>query len=134
MTENKQHYYGALLVASFEGRPLMQMNTISSFDEKNLTAYSLERIQQAGANMLMGQVQFDNLAIQNVFYLGEMTREEFIKDSHLAGEQPEQDEEEATEEKAPHLSVVTADSDVQDLNKAEVTEHPVDDVTQDEPA
>ena len=128
----KQHYYGALLMASMEGRPVIQMNTISCFDEKNLTALSLEKIQQAGANMLVGQVQFDNLAIQNVFYLGEMTREEFIKDSHLAQEHEAQSE----PEQASHLSVVSNsdDSDVESLQTEEVSEHPVEDVSKDEPA
>ena len=75
----KSFFFMAALTATAQGRPLIQFNTITALPARNIGAKQLANIQEAGAKMLMGQVEFDDPVIQNVFFLGEMTEAEFME-------------------------------------------------------
>lgn len=82
----KKNFYMSAMTATMEGRPLVRFNTVVGLENgRNVTARHLELIQQSGAEMMnASNVQFDNIILDNVFWLGEMTDEEFMKGTDLA--------------------------------------------------
>lgn len=81
-----KNFFMAVMAATLEGRPQVRFNTVSGLTSgRNLTAKALEMIQESGAQMMQqSNVQFDNLVLDNIFWLGEMTDEEFMAGTSLA--------------------------------------------------
>lgn len=82
----KKFFFMAAISAALQGRPQVQFNTITSLNDRNISARSLDMIQNAAAEMINGQVEYDDLVIQNVFCLTPdgMTEEEFVAGTQLA--------------------------------------------------
>ena len=113
----KSFFFMAALTATAQGRPLIQFNTITSLPSRNIGAKQLANIQEAGAKMLMGQVEFDDLVIQNVFFLGEMTEAEFMEGVNTADQLNEALAQQApTGDEAPEVDAAEA---TQALNEDE---------------
>lgn len=73
-------FFMAVLAGSLHGKPVVQFNTVSAQTHRNLTAASLANIQDAGAQMLKAEgVEFDNVLVNNVFFLAECTEEDFFR-------------------------------------------------------
>jgi hypothetical protein len=80
----KKFFFMAVMTANLEGRPQASFNTVTSINGRNITAAVLEMIQNGGGQMCQQQgVNFDDIVIQNIFFLGEMTQEEFVKNTML---------------------------------------------------
>lgn len=80
----KKFFFMAQMRAVFQGRPQSEFNTVSGLDSRNVTAADLTRIQDAAAQMLNGQVQFDDIVITNLFFLAECTEAEFFAGTQVA--------------------------------------------------
>lgn len=95
-------FFMANMRATLEGRPQYEFNSVTAMAARNVTAADLTRIQQAAADMLAGNVQFDDIVITNLFFLAECTEEQFF--AGVAQPQP-------TEAPAPEgLEAAVADS------------------------
>lgn len=72
-------FFMALISGNLEGKPLVQFNSLTAMNTRNITARDLNKIQDAAADMLTNDgVPFDNIVIHNVFFLAEATEEEFF--------------------------------------------------------
>lgn len=114
----KKFFFMAQMRAVFQGRPQSEFNTVSGLDSRNVTAADLTRIQDAAAQMLNGQVQFDDIVITNLFFLAECTEAEFFAGTQIADApaaegleeavaQSLNEAETAAEAEAPKLEVVS---------------------------
>lgn len=145
----KKFFFMAAISAALQGRPQVQFNTITSLNDRNISARSLDMIQAAAAEMIAGQVEYDDLVIQNVFCLTPdgMTEDEFVAGTQLADQlnarraaeaeanaQPDpaanaealnQDD----QQPAPEASTIGTASDLSELDAQAVEATPVDDVT-----
>lgn len=146
----KKFFFMAAISAALQGRPQVQFNTITSLNDRNISARSLDMIQNAAAEMIAGQVDYDDLVIQNVFCLTPdgMTEEEFVAGTQLADQlnarraaeaqataQPDpaaanaealnQDD----QQPAPESTTIGTVSDLSELDAQAVEATPVDDVT-----
>lgn len=127
-------FFMASITAALQGKPQVKFNTISAVDSRNVTARVLDMIQQGAASMVQQQqVPFDDLVIENIFFLAECTEEEFTKNTQLA----EQLANAANTAEAPAGPDTTADAeerigtnnDLSNLDAQALEETPVDDVT-----
>lgn len=76
----KKFWFMASISANLQGRPQVGFNLVTSIPTRNLGAAALNHIQEAGAAMVNRQAEpipFDDLVIQNLMFLGEMTDDEF---------------------------------------------------------
>jgi hypothetical protein len=82
----KKFFFMAAISAALQGRPQVQFNTITSLNDRNITARSLDMIQGAAADMINGQVEYDDLVIQNIFCLTPdgCDEDEFVAGTPLA--------------------------------------------------
>lgn len=102
----KKNFFMSSMTATMQGRPLVRFNTVIGLEHgRNVTAKILELIQESGAQMMQGQeVQFDNLVLDNIFWLGEMTDAEFMAGTNVVEQlglaQPQQSENVQAEEAA----------------------------------
>jgi hypothetical protein len=97
-------FFMAVLSANLQGVPRVQFNTITAMNTRNIAAADLTRIQNAGAQMVQQQeVEFDDLVIHNIFFLGEMTEEEFVANTQLREALVEGREADAPSEESPTL-------------------------------
>lgn len=82
----KKFFFMAAISAALQGRPQVQFNTITSLNDRNITARSLDMIQGAAADMINGQVEYDDLVIQNIFCLTPdgCDEDEFVAGTALA--------------------------------------------------
>ncbi len=114
----------------------MGFNAITAIPTRNVTAMALNHIQDAGAKMLEGvEITYDDLVIQNLMFLGEMTDAEFLEgttpDENVAAEV---DQHPAGDVLEPRLELVADNSigqnnDLSELDAQNVEATPVDDVT-----
>lgn len=136
----KKFFFMAAISATLQGRPQVQFNTITSLNGRNISARSLDMIQNAAAEMINGQVEYDDLVIQNVFCLTPdgMTEEEFVAGTQLADQLAQRQAAAAAQalnqddQPAPAGNdepVIGTASDLSELAAQAVEATPVDDVT-----
>lgn len=83
----KRHFFLAYMVATMQGNAVYQFNSVSAKNNKPVSGQDLSQFQQAAAEQLQAeQVNFDNIIIQNIVYLGEFTDEEFFGNSAVTEE------------------------------------------------
>jgi hypothetical protein len=138
----KKFWFMASISANLEGRPQVGFNVVTAIPTRNVNAAALGHIQKAGASMVNSQeepIPFDDLVIQNLFFLGEMTDEEFVAgtqrpdetaddvDLAPAGDVLEPKLELAVDNTAPNE--IGQNNDLSDLDAQAVEATPVDDVT-----
>jgi hypothetical protein len=91
-------FFMAVLSGMQQGRPIMQFNTVTGSDSRNITALGLNMIQESGAEILRSEgVQFDNVLVNNIFFLAECTADEFFPQEEPANEAEAEVEEPAPE-------------------------------------
>lgn len=80
-------FFMAVMTANLQGRSLARFNTISSIPQRNIMAADLGRIQDGGAQMCQAQgLEFDDILIENIFFLAECTEEQFTAGTVLNAE------------------------------------------------
>lgn len=128
-------FFMSALTATLHGRPITTLSTISALDSQNLTARSLDMIQQGAASMVQeAGVEFTDLVINNIFFLGEMTEEEFTGGTSLAKlQQSTEAEAQETDLVAEgfddRANLIGTSSDLSELDAYAVEATLVDDVT-----
>lgn len=136
----KKFFFMAAISAALQGRPQVQFNTITSLNDRNISARSLDMIQNAAAEMINGQVEYDDLVIQNVFCLTPdgMTEEEFVAGTQLADQlaqrQAAAEAQALNQDDQPAPAgndepVIGTASDLSELEAQAVEATPLDDVT-----
>ncbi len=86
MTDQVKFFYMASIKATLDGRPVVCFNTISAFNNINVTASMLNSIQQAAAEMATAEgVEFTDLVVENLFCLTPIgcTEKEFVAGTQL---------------------------------------------------
>ena len=138
-------FFMAAVTANLNGLPQVGFNVVLNLDRRNILAIGLRHIQNAGAQMVKseGMVEgqdFDNIVIQNIFFLAECTEEEFAQgmfeqaeaevaadvDQKPAGDVLEPKLELAVDNTA---STIDQTSDLSNLESQALEVTPVDDVT-----
>jgi hypothetical protein len=152
----KKFWFMAAISANLQGRPQVGFNLVTAIPTRNVGAAALNHIQEAGAAMVNRQAEpipFDDLVIQNLMFLGEMTDDEFRAgvlteeeaatadeavaadvDLHPAGEVLKPRLELVADNAADTEAVtgVGTNNDLSNLDAQAVEATPVDDVTADE--
>lgn len=82
-------FFMAALTANLAGVARVGFNVVVALDRRNVLASGLTRIQQSGAQMVIAEgmvegVDFDNIVVQNLFFLAECTEEEFVAGTELS--------------------------------------------------